>query len=99
MLCPFQERSVWPHHVKRLNAACECLDRAAEARQAIERIQDPVREIRPHPGVAVERDQKALLARFLRELNLDVDAPAEPYSRPPRLIGENQCHDLEEQLI
>jgi hypothetical protein len=61
-------------------------------------IQDPVREIRPHPGVAVERDQKALLARLLREMNLDVDAPAEPYSHPPRLIGENKCHDLEEQL-
>ena len=68
------------HHVKLLNGACECLDRA-EARQAIEQdgpfFRTRYGEIRPHPGLAVERDQKALLARLLRGLNLDVDSPPE----------------------
>ena len=79
------------HHVKLLNAACECLDRATQAREAVDRdgafFKTRYGEIRPHPGLQVERDQKALLARLLRELNLDVDLPAEPYSRPPRLTG------------
>jgi len=81
------------HHIRLLTAACECLDRAAEARTAVKRdgpyFKTRYGELRPHPGIAVERDQKALLARLLRELNLDTNMPAEAYSRPPRIGGKD----------
>ena len=81
-----------PHHVKLLTAAAECLDRCSQAREAVTRdglfFKTRSGQIRPHPALGIERDQKTLLARLLRELNLDIDSPAEPYSRPPRLTGE-----------
>jgi len=85
----FRDFQLENHHVKLLTAACECLDRASEAREAVARdgpfFKTRYGEIRPHPGLQVERDQKGLLARLLRELNLDSELPSEPYSRPPRL--------------
>jgi|SRR5690349_17978313 phage terminase small subunit len=78
------------HHIKLLTAACEAWDRAIQAREAVEAagmfFTNRHHEIKPHPGLAVERDNRALFARLLRELNLDVETPAEEYSRVPRLV-------------
>ena len=85
------------HHVRLLTGACECLDRATQARETVARdgpfFKTRYGEIRPHPGLQVERDQKTLLARLLRELNLDTDLPSEPYSRPPPLPGGSLTAD------
>jgi hypothetical protein len=40
-----------------------------------------------HPAWALERDSKILFSRLLRELNLDIDTPAEDHSRPPAIQG------------
>jgi phage terminase small subunit len=80
-----------PHHLELLRLACEALDRATEARLAVEKagafFKNRHGEVKPHPGLAVERDNRALFGRLLRELNLDSEAPAEAYSRPSRIPG------------
>ena len=80
-----------PHHVLILTGACECMDRIAEARKRIEvegcYLANRRGELRAHPANQVERENKILLARLLRELNLDTSSPAEAYSRPPRIGG------------
>jgi len=80
-----------PHHVKLLTAACESWDRAIQAREAVTLAgcfsTNRHGEIKPHPGLSVERDSRSLFAKLIRELNLDVDTPTEEYSRPPELGG------------
>jgi P27 family predicted phage terminase small subunit len=78
------------HHRRLLVGACEALDRAAEARKAIETdgpyFKNRFGEVRKHPAIGVERDSMAVFARFLRELALDIDAPpAAP--RPSTLLS------------
>lgn len=74
------------HHLHVLTMACEAMDRSTEARKLIEEqgmvYMDKAGQPKPHPAVIVERDQKDLFRRLLRELNLS-EEPAE--SRPPRL--------------
>jgi phage terminase small subunit len=73
-----------PHHVRLLTLAGESWDRCQQARAAIaehgltfiDRLGSP----RSRPECAIERDSRIAFARLIRELNLDVDAPAE--SRP-----------------
>jgi len=76
------------HHRLLLTAACEALDRAEQAREAILHdgpyFSDRHGAIKPHPGLQTERDSKALFARFVRELDLDAEAPGEA-KRPPAL--------------
>ena len=80
------------HHVKLLTSACESWDRASEAREAVAAagafFTNRHGELKPHPGLSVERDCRSLFARLIRELSLTVDDPAEPYSRPPRIGGK-----------
>lgn len=65
-----------PHRRAVLAAACECLDRMAEARAAIARDGLIVAGGRygpaAHPAVAIERDQKRLLLSALATLDLDL---------------------------
>lgn len=67
------------HHLRLLQAACEALDRAAEARRQTDKegsyYTDRFGQPREHPGLKVERDSKVLYARLLRELCLDIEAP------------------------
>src|SRR5215471_10897198 len=76
------------HHLLLLTAACEALDRATEARETLKAegsyFVNRHGEHKAHPAIAVERDNRALFARLLRELQLD--DPTDD-TRPPALSG------------
>jgi P27 family predicted phage terminase small subunit len=72
------------HHLAILQAACEALDRTREARAAIEAdgaYIDGRFGKKAHPALAIERDSRTAMLRAIRELGLDLEAPAS--SRPP----------------
>lgn len=83
------EWALEPHHLQLLTLAAEALDRAREAREAIERdgAYFPSADGPPkkHPALSIERDAMITHARLMRELNLDGE-PA-PDVRPPRPPG------------
>src|SRR5689334_11851513 len=60
------------HHLRLLQGAAEAWDRAQQARVAIATDglvhKDRHGNLRPHPGCQIERDNKTLFARLLREL-------------------------------
>ena len=75
------------HHLRLLTLAGEALDRAAEAREAIERdgayFAVDGSAPRKHPAIGVERDAMVTHARLMREL--DLDGAPQPDVRPPRI--------------
>ena len=79
------------HHVRLLTLASEAWDRTATARQVldaegltyIDRFGTP----KARPEVAIERDSRIAFARLLRELDLDVEPPAQERSGPPSLLS------------
>lgn len=79
-----------PHHVRLLTLAAEAWDRCQQAREVLDRdgltYTDRFGQPCSRPEVAIERDSRVAFARLLRELALDIEAPAEE-SRPPRLAG------------
>lgn len=76
------------HHCRLLALAGEAWDRGQQAREAlaehgltyVDRFGCP----RARPEAAIERDSRTGFARLLRELDLDVEAPAES-PRPPAI--------------
>jgi len=78
-----------PQHYNILTLAAEALDRCEEAREAIAKVGPYFKtksgNIKPHPALAVERDNRVVFARLVRELNLNVDEPSD--ARPPRIGG------------
>ena len=76
------------HHMKLLILACEALDRISEAREVIAKegayYRDRFGKPKTHPALAVEKDNKIIFARLMRELNLDIE-PAGSMGRPPGL--------------
>jgi phage terminase small subunit len=78
-----------PQHLLLLQGAAECWDRAQQARQLLAKdgltFTDRHGHIRPHPAAQIERDNKSLYARLIRELALDVSEPEEV--RPPQIHG------------
>jgi hypothetical protein len=78
-----------PHHLQLLDMACGCLDRIHEAQKEIEAdgafIPNRFGISMEHPGQKVERDNKILFARCIRELCLDSISPEEAYPRPKPL--------------
>lgn len=77
------------HHLHLLVLACESLDRAAQAREALTKhgitFVDRYNQVRARPEVQIERDSRVAFARLLRELGLDVEGPVES-PRPPRVV-------------
>lgn len=75
------------HHRRLLVLAAESWDRCTQAREALKKhgltFEDRFGGVKARPEVAIERDSRLAFARLLRELQLDVEAPAE--SRPPAL--------------
>lgn len=73
------------HHLKILESACVTWDRIVSAREEIKKsgvfVADRYGSTKANPAVRVEHDAKILLARLLRELQLDVNLPDDP--RPP----------------
>lgn len=72
------------HHRAILGAALEARDRMYQARDAIDADGAYVEGRfgpKAHPAIAVERDSRLAMIRALRELGLDLEAPASP--RPP----------------
>lgn len=73
-----------PHHLAVLERACEQLDALRRAQAAVAAHGELVEGRfgpRPNPAVAMARDATTLHLRALRELGLDLTAPA--VSRPP----------------
>ncbi len=77
------------HHWRLLILAGECWDRVAQAREVLDRVGvtylDRFGAPRPRPEVAVERDNRIVFARLVREVGLDATAPPDP--RIPRGAG------------
>jgi P27 family predicted phage terminase small subunit len=71
---------------KILAAALEAFDRAAAARQAIDRdgmtVLDKSNQIKPHPLLACERDSRAAFLAGLKALNLDLEPVKNGPGRP-----------------
>ena len=76
------------HHVRLLTLAAEAFDRAVQARKVVERrgltFKDRFGQPKARPETVIERDSRIAFARLLRELDLDIDGPAEG-RRPPTL--------------
>jgi hypothetical protein len=75
------------HHFQFLEQAAVCLDRIYEAGKLLENegriVKDRFGQPREHPAAKMERDNKILFARLLRELGLDLAKAEAP--RPPTL--------------
>lgn len=76
------------HHSRLLTLAGEAFDRCTQAREAIDAdgitIKTADGGLKTHPCIGIERDSRVAFARLLRELDLDVEPPAER-ARPPAL--------------
>jgi P27 family predicted phage terminase small subunit len=75
-----------PHHIRLLQLAAEAWDRAQEAREVISkeglttRTRDGGSKL--HPACRVEEAARIGFARLIRELDLDLDPPAEGKRAP-----------------
>jgi len=76
------------HHVEILESACRQLDRAASARESIEKlgvtILDRFNVIKPNPCIEIERQAHSTFLKLSRELGLDAVVPE---SRGARRAG------------
>lgn len=79
------------HHLRLLTLAALAWDRAQQATEEIKATGAYVRDRygcpKQHPALTIERDNRILFARMLREL--DLDGEPLPASRPP-LLGRNR---------
>lgn len=76
------------HHLRLLLLAGESWDRVTEARETLKAeglTIDGRFGKKAHPAVNIERDNKIMFARMVRELGLDAEEP--DASRPPRVRG------------
>jgi len=77
------------HHYPILAAALGAIDRSEQARKILDAeglvATDRFGQKKAHPMTLVERDSRALAARLLRELGLDLSSND---NRPPRVGGQ-----------
>jgi phage terminase small subunit len=76
------------HHVRLLTLAAEAWDRGQAAREllAVEGLTIKCRDgAKAHPATKIANDAAITFARLVRELDLDIEAPAEPAKRAPAL--------------
>jgi phage terminase small subunit len=77
-----------PHHIRLLTVAAEAWDRTQQAREILRKrgltYQDRFGAPRARPEAAIQRDMMVVFMRALRELDLDIEPPAET-PRPPGL--------------
>jgi phage terminase small subunit len=77
------------HHVRLLALACQTWDEAQAAAMLVREegviITMPSGARRPHPATRVAGDARATFARLVRELDLDLEPPAETRRRPATL--------------
>jgi phage terminase small subunit len=82
------------HHLRTLEAACDSWDRMVQARRTIAEQGLTVTTkhgTKKHPACDVERDNKALFARLIRELDLDEPPPRPgPYMPAPPPLRSNR---------
>jgi P27 family predicted phage terminase small subunit len=80
------------HHVRLLTLAAEAWDRGQQAREALAKhgltYEDRFDQPHARPEVQIERDARIAFARLVRELGLDVEAPAEA-PRSPRIAANS----------
>jgi|GEM_PF-433525 len=84
-----REFALEDHHLRLLESACTSWDRAEAARAEIAAhgqltVTDSNGNLRAHPLISVEKDARTLLARLVRELDLDASGLIDR-SRPPAL--------------
>ena len=76
------------HHLKLLAICCRAWDEAEAASELVRRdgltVVQPSGAVRPNPALRIANEARALYARCLRELDLDVQPPADA-QRPPQL--------------
>jgi len=76
------------HHLKILALASQCLDRLDQARSQIESegifLKSRFDKLYLNPATKLEKENKVLFARLIRELNLDIELP-KGLGRPPSL--------------
>lgn len=76
------------HHLEILALASQCLDRLDQARSQIKSegifLKDRFEKLYLNPAIRLEKENKILFARLIRELNLDIEPPKE-LGRPPGL--------------
>ena len=79
------------HHEQLAIQAAECLDRIEQARNCIKDqgliVSTKDGGVKANPAVNIERDNKILFCRIVRELGLDIESNDE-YSRLPRQFGQ-----------
>jgi P27 family predicted phage terminase small subunit len=84
------------HHLRLLQLACESWDRCQAARSALDRegltVPSGSGGVRAHPCIAIERDNRLAVARFIRELDLDVEPPVPDRIGPPPLFSNRGNH-------
>jgi P27 family predicted phage terminase small subunit len=75
------------HHLRLLQLCCEAWDRAQQARKELARdgltIETRDGGLKSHPAIAIERDARIAVARLVRELDLDTEAPLSSDRYPP----------------
>lgn len=73
------EFEVEEHHHDLLGAACQQLDRAAEAAAKVATegitVTDRFKQLKTHPAVEIERNAHLAFCRLQRELGLDIEPP------------------------
>lgn len=75
-----------PHHIELVRLVGEAIDRGEQARLAVAKegltIKDRFAQLRPHPGIAIERNAALVVGRLIKQLGLDLELPEHLRGRP-----------------